>query len=403
LITISQRLDQVKVMSPEINKENLEEIEQIEGSLATQNEKDSFMHTVLECDRETIDYGKLLNEAISQNVSSFVPDNIFEKLVKDYSLTKSLLGEGMIRALAGYDPNYVEKNINIPEFKRIVEKNIHENIEEMKERGVLDKDGTVTEKGLEVASVSLYIDELDNLVSSGYIGEKINKKHSVYGGKDDIKKFKKDRYRDIALRKTISRAVRRGRNNIIADDLLAFKRVSKGQINIIYAIDSSGSMKGEKILASKKAGVALAYKATESKDKVGVITFGTDVRSFIAPTHDFIRILNEIARIRPGHETNMASTIMKSIELFPGDDITKHLIILTDASPTVGDDPHRETLDAVSTAKNQGISTSIVGINLDEDGAKFAEEMTRLGGGRLYIVKDLEKLNKIILEEYRKS
>jgi len=92
--------------------------------------------------------------------------------------------------------------------------------------------------------------------------------------------------------------------------------------------------------------------------------------------------------------------LRKAIELFSRKDISKHLIVLTDALPTVGDDPHKDTLEAVSIVKSEGITISIAGIDLDDKGAEFAESLVQLGEGKLYRVKNLEELDEIILEDY---
>jgi len=90
----------------------------------------------------------------------------------------------------------------------------------------------------------------------------------------------------------------------------------------------------------------------------------------------------------------------KAIELFPQDDVTKHVMLLSDAMPTVGDDPEGLTLKAVSEARAQGITVSLIGVNLEAKGKKFAEELVRLGEGRLYLVRNLGELDQIVLEDY---
>ena len=77
-----------------------------------------------------------------------------------------------------------------------------------------------------------------------------------------------------------------------------------------------------------------------------------------------------------------------------------HLIILTDALPTVGKKPEEETLEAVSLARASGITVSILGIKLDEKGETLAKQITSMGDGRLYVVKNLENVDKIVLEDY---
>ena len=131
-----------------------------------------------------------------------------------------------------------------------------------------------------------------------------------------------------------------------------------------------------------------------------MIVFGSDVREFIEPTLDFTRLLKEITKIRASKETDIVSTLQKAIELFPSDIVTKHLILITDALPTKGDTPEKSTLEEASIARSKGITISLIGISLDEKGKKLAEKIVELGEGRLYAVRNLENVDKIVLEDY---
>jgi Mg-chelatase subunit ChlD len=111
-------------------------------------------------------------------------------------------------------------------------------------------------------------------------------------------------------------------------------------------------------------------------------------------------LLDKITRARASKETDIAKTIHKSIELFPNKVATKHLVLMTDAMPTVGDDPRKETLEACSMAKNKGITISLIGIKLDKKGESLAKDIVSLGEGRFYVVRDLEEIDKVVLEDY---
>ncbi|MBI2124508.1 VWA domain-containing protein [Candidatus Woesearchaeota archaeon] len=375
--------------------------EELHGKLAFQQLEDKFMHSVLENDRKIIDSGKLISDAINQGMSSFTPDLMFEQLVKSYTLAKQIYGESIIRLVSGYEPDYVKKNIGIPEFQRELKEKIQEKINQLKDEGFLSKDDSLSEKGIELASLVLYFEELDKIVPKGALGEKISKKSFTYGEKESSRIYKKgDRYRDIALKKSVKLSIRRGHRNFSTKDLQVYEKQSKGQTYIIYALDASGSMKGKKIESCKKAGIALAYKAINERNKVGLIVFGSEVKEIVEPTADFTRLLKEITRIRASKETDIVSTLKKSVELFPDDDITKHLILLTDALPTKGDLPEESTLEEVSAARSKGITISLIGINLDEKGKKLAEKITKIGEGRLYTVRSLEDVDQIVLEDY---
>ncbi len=391
-------------MFPDVDTEVKEfsEIEELSGKLKTNNVEEKLMHSVIENDKQKIDEGKTIKEAINQGIGSFTPDIMFQNLVKNYNLAKNLYGPKLISLVTGYGEGYVERNINIPEFQREIKKRIEDNIQKLKDDKVLTKEGVINSAGIELASLTLYMEELDNIIPKGSMGERLHKKTSHYGEKQDTKKYKKgDRFKDFALKKSIKTAVRRGHKKIVKEDLKTFERQSKGQLHIVYALDASGSMRGKKIDAAKKAGIALAFKAIDNKDMVGLITFGAEIKEIIRPTQDFGSILKEITSVKASKETDIPATLSKAIELFPEDnDTTKHIILLSDALPTIGKNPEKETLKAVSSARANNISVSLIGIGLDKKGEKLGRKISETGDGKFYVCKNIDELDKIILEDY---
>ena len=378
-----------------------EEIEELTGKLSFQKVEKKLMHSVLENDKETIEKGKLIRDCINQGLNSFTPDLVYQQLVKNYSMAKHIFGPSLLKLATGYNSDYIKKNINIPEFQKELRFRIEKNIERLKEQGLLEKDNEISEKGIELASLVIYFEELDKIMPKGILGQKIYKKASIYGSKEDVRNYKKDdRYKDIAIKKSAKLAIRRGHGKLQEKDLMVYERQSRGQSYIVYAMDASGSMKGAKIDACKRAGIALAYKAIDEKDKVGLIVFGSEIKTLVEPTQDFSFLIKSITSARASKETDLVATLKKSIELFPNENITKHLILITDALPTIGKEPEKETLQECSIARNKGITISLIGINLNEKGRKLAEKIVELGKGRLYIVKNIENIDKIVLEDY---
>lgn len=387
--------------SEKIEVKQFGKAEEISGKLTFQELEDKFMHSVLENDKRVIDSGKLISDAINQGMSSFSPDLMFEQLVKNYTIAKHIYGDSIIRLVSGYEPDYIKKNVGIPEFQKELRDKIQQKIDDLRQEGFLQKDYSLSEKGIELASLVLYFEELDKIVPKGVIGEKISKKTFIYGEKENFRLYKKgDRYRDISLKRSIKLVIRRGHKYFDNKDLQVYEKQSKGQTYIVYALDASGSMKGKKIEACKRAGIALAYKAINEKDRVGLIVFGSEIKEVIEPTSDFTRLLKEITKIRASKETDIVSTLQKAIEMFPSENITKHLIFITDALPTKGAEPEKSTLEEASIARSKGITISLIGINLNHKGKKFAEKIVEIGDGRLYVVKNLETVDRIVLEDY---
>ncbi|MFA4886698.1 MAG: VWA domain-containing protein [Candidatus Nanoarchaeia archaeon] len=323
-----------------------------------------------------------------------------ETLVHDYNAAEKIYGDSFLRAVTGEEAATLKKKLRFPEFQRQLKSQLKEKIQDMKDEGLLDKENNVTDKGLELASLVSTMQELDNLQTKG-LGERKAKKVFRYGDKENVRKYRKgDRYQDLAIKSSIKTALRRGHTSLHPEDLTVYERSDKGKIHLIYALDASGSMKGNKLGLCKKAGIALAYKAIEEKDNVGLIVFGAKVQEVVEPTQDFALFLKALSRVKAKAQTDLAATIQKAIELFPRENVTKHLIIITDAVPTVGDNPEKTTLDYVEQAANQGITVSLIGISLDNESLSFAKKLIDIGKGRLYMLKNLENLDSIVLEDY---
>ena len=384
----------------DVELENIEKAEQASGKLASSKEDDKLMKSVLKNDKKKVEEGKLVQEAFNRNIASFTPDLMFENIVNNFQIAKKIYGPSIIRMLSGYDPKYIDRNAHIPEFKQELKKQIQRNIEQLKDEGILKDDGSPSEQGIELAALTLYTQEIDNIVPKQSLGDYKHKRIAHYGDISATKPYAKgDRYKDINVHKTIRTAIRRQHTEIHKTDLQTNQRESKGNIQLIYAMDTSASMKGEKIETCKKAGVALAYKALDNKDTVGIISFGSEIKTQIRPTNDFSQLLRAITVVTTGTQTDFGKALDASTQLFYGNQ-TKHLLILTDALPTVGEKPEKDTLKAVSHARSQGITISIVGIQLDKKGLALAQEIVRLGEGRLYVVNELKELGQIILQDY---
>ncbi len=383
--------------------EEVTPIDELSGKLASDPEEKRLMRSVLESDEDVINDGKLITAAINTGISSFTPDMLFDKLVTNYRTAKSIYGDSFLKEISGYSESQIERNLHIIEFRQELKKRIRDRVDKLKENELIDGEGSLTEKAMKLSRIILYTEELDKLAARGLLGEREHKKSYAYGIKEDVKPFRKDRYRDIAVRKTVKLAVRRQHTEIEKGDLVAFERKSRGKRNIIYALDASGSMKGIKLIQCKKAGIALAYKAIQENDKVGLIVFGKEVKKKTEPTKDFKRLLQDITTVTAKEKTNIALTIREAITLFPKEEASKHLILITDAMPTSGETPETETMEAASIAADMNITISVIGINLKKEGEEIAKRIAEIAKGRVFTARNPEDVDRIVLEDYYSS
>jgi Mg-chelatase subunit ChlD len=378
-----------------------ERIEELSGKMGRSDEK-GLMHSVLENDRESIGAAKLLSQSLNYSIP-LNADSILEELVSNYKLAKSLYGKTFIREITGFSEEYVENNRRIPEFRAELKKRIENRIRFLKKSGLIEND-TPTEKGLELAAYINYIEEIDAAASRGLFGKKASMK-AKEGERTESHLYKRDRYHDIDIAGTVKLAIRRSHQSIGSKDLKASERESRSAIRIVYALDSSGSMTGEKIEQCKKAGIALSHKAISDSDSVGLVVFGRDVKKSIPPTKDIHLLLREIMAIRPHGETDIASAIAEAARILSSQEknSAKHLILITDAMPTMGETPEEDTKRAASAARSAGITISIVGIKLDKKAEEFAEKIVLMGKGRFYRAREIANLDRIVLEDYYRA
>jgi Mg-chelatase subunit ChlD len=336
--------------------------------------------------------GKLALESLNQNIGQFVPDMLFEQLVKNFANARRILGPRMIHMLTGYQVDTLERNVRYPEFTEELKKKLEQRVQGLKDNDFIDEEGVLTEAGIQEASLEL----LKSLEQKAK-GESAKRK----GREGDVKttrQYKKgDSYKDIDIKASLRKAIRR-QQPISVEHLHVVQREAKKGATIIFALDASISMKGEKIGTSKKAGVALAHEAMRNKDKVGAIIFGTNIKKSIPPSLHFDGVLQGLAEARPSEQTDITKVIKQAVEIFPSSAKKKHLVLLTDALPTIGNPD--EVIEEVVKAARHGITLTVVGIDLDDAGRQLAEKVAHLGQGRLYAVENIQDIPTLVLQDY---
>lgn len=353
---------------------------------------------------------KILREMLNRGVVSFDSKHLAKMIISNARSAFSVYGREFLQALTGMSILDLETFEGKYERLDMLKKTIDKKLTEMKKAGYIIteiNETKISEKGIELAAISTIIDEMDIVARFGSGDHKVyTTGNTVKGYPLAIREYRRgDSYKDISVRQTIKRAMLRGHEKILKEDLRVFERTKSVNLDIVYLLDISGSMHGKKIDAGKKAAIGLAIQGTRVGDRIGVIAFNTKPYRVVNPTTRVKTIARHIVSMMPSSSTDIAAAISEARKMLDESshpEYGKHIILITDAIPTSGDDdPVENTYREVNKTIRYGITISVVGIDLTSEGEEIARNITRMARGRFYHIENPDELNKIVLMEQK--
>jgi Mg-chelatase subunit ChlD len=140
---------------------------------------------------------------------------------------------------------------------------------------------------------------------------------------------------------------------------------------VILVIDCSGSMDGDKIRQARDGALGFGRDAMKRGYSVGVVQFGSEAETLVAPSRSDDSVSNALGRLRITGSTNMAAGIDVAVAMLGGGG--NHVIcIVTDGVP----DSAVQTIASAKQARTQGIEIMAVGTD-DADWAFLSQIVSR--------------------------
>lgn len=139
--------------------------------------------------------------------------------------------------------------------------------------------------------------------------------------------------------------------------------------NLIFVLDSSGSMSGKKIEQAKEA-VRFIINHLEAGDKFAIVDFddGVDVLSArMAPANPENRekALGFVDEIEDSGGTNINDALLRALEMIEQDERPNYILFLTDGLPTVGVTGTADILKNISRANTLHSRIFVFGVGYD--------------------------------------
>jgi tight adherence protein B len=166
-------------------------------------------------------------------------------------------------------------------------------------------------------------------------------------------------------------------------------------LHLVFAIDTSGSMRGAPIAAAIEAGQRL-LDSVRSKDRVALITFDDDVEVLAALTADVDGVRRALAGLGTANGTSLYDGVAQAIKTVGSDQNARRVVVvLSDGADTKSE---RGFAAVRRLAAGSGAEVDVVGLT---SSASYTDaplrELASSASGRLVQTADVEGLKPITM------
>ncbi|MCP4568782.1 MAG: DUF3520 domain-containing protein [FCB group bacterium] len=173
--------------------------------------------------------------------------------------------------------------------------------------------------------------------------------------------------------------------------------------NLVFVIDVSGSMGREDRLGLVKKALRLLVDELNSKDRVGLIIYGSQAREVLPPTSitDRQKILDAIERLCTGGSTNAEAGIRLGYQMaeccFEKGKINR-VILCSDGVANVGVTGADDLLKQIKRFADKGITLSSIGFGMGNFNDILLEKLGNKGNGHYAYVDDIAEARRIFVD-----
>ncbi len=185
--------------------------------------------------------------------------------------------------------------------------------------------------------------------------------------------------------------------------------------DVVFALDTSGSMSGEKISQAKKA-FAYCLNALRPDDRFGLLTFATEVRLFAekllpANSENVKRAIDFVNKLEATGSTALNEALVRSVELFEEDrERPRMILFLTDGLPTAGERNVEKIIQNVARANRTRTEDKpeerrarffVFGVG-DDVNTHLLDKIAEENGGASHYVRPQEDIEEAVSSLYAK-
>lgn len=175
--------------------------------------------------------------------------------------------------------------------------------------------------------------------------------------------------------------------------------------NLVFVIDSSGSMSGKKIIQAKEA-VRFVINHLDEKDRFSIVDFDDGVEKYaselmVANQENKDRALDFVSEIQDSGGTNINEALIQALQMTEPGERPHYILFLTDGLPTVGITDTAEILKNIVKANMLKCRIFIFGVGYDVN-TELLDRMAAENRGTSIYVGEEENLEVAISNYFEK-
>ena len=172
--------------------------------------------------------------------------------------------------------------------------------------------------------------------------------------------------------------------------------------NLVFLIDTSGSMAGENRLGLVQKSLKLLVENLSSKDSVGIVTYAGSSTIALKPTNDKKKILEAIDSLSASGSTHGSAGIEDAYKLAQKHFIKggyNRVILATDGDFNVGITSEKDLLDLIKQKAQSGIYLSVFGYGMGNYKDSMLQKLADSGNGNYGYIDTLLEAKKHLVEQ----
>lgn len=184
----------------------------------------------------------------------------------------------------------------------------------------------------------------------------------------------------------------------------ALHQTNRPRANLVFLIDTSGSMQPQNRLPLVKQSLAMLVSQLQPEDRIAIVTYAGNAGTALEPTavSEKAKILATIDRLEAGGSTAGAEGIRQAYTLaeqnFDGKGVNR-VILATDGDFNVGITNKDELKGFVERQREKGIFLSILGVGMGNYNDALAQTLAQNGNGVAAYIDTINEARKVLVEE----